>query len=120
VIKLNRDFLSSYTNTIHMFSMFPVRRYKVSTSRRRKRGASSSEEGSTHDESYMPSQSKAESSYGSGSHDIEMKNVNTVFDPQVYQGPVKKWTDDSYQKAHSVCAYEYKENSPTPQFWTKV
>jgi hypothetical protein len=26
----------------------------------------------------------------------------------------------THQKAHTVCAYEYVENSPTPQFWTKV
>jgi hypothetical protein len=68
----------------------------------------------------MPSQSEAESSYASGSHDIEMENVDMEFDPQVYQGPVKKWTGDSYQKARMVCAYEYEENSLTPQFWTKV
>jgi hypothetical protein len=70
--------------------MFPGQHYKVSTSRRQKRGASSSGEGSVHDESYMPSQSEAESSYASGSHDIEMENVDMEFDPQVYQGPVKK------------------------------
>jgi hypothetical protein len=62
----------------------------------------------------MPSQSEAESSYASGSHDIEMENVDMEFDPQVYQGPVKKWTGDSYQKAHTVCTYAYEENSPTP------
>jgi hypothetical protein len=56
--------------------MFPRRRYKVSTGRRWKRGAFSSGEGSAHDESYMPSQSEAKSSYASGSHDIEMENVD--------------------------------------------
>jgi hypothetical protein len=47
---------------------------------------------------------------------LKWKNVDMEFDPQVYQRPVKKWTDDSYQKARTVCAYEYEENSPTPQF----
>jgi hypothetical protein len=63
----------------------------------------------------VPSQSEAASSYASGSHDIDMK-----FDPQAYQGPMKRWTGDSYQKAHTVCAYEQEVDSLTPQFWTKV
>jgi hypothetical protein len=49
-----------------------------------------------------------------------MEDVDMEFHPQVYQGPFKKWTGDSYQKARMVCAYEYEKNSPTPQFWTKV
>jgi hypothetical protein len=95
--------------------MLSGRRYKVSTSKKRKRGASS-REGSTHDESYVPSQSEAASSYASGSYDTDMEDVDMEFHPQVYQGPFKKWTGDSYQKARMVCAYEYEENSPTPQF----
>jgi hypothetical protein len=83
--------------------MFPERCYKVSTSKRRKRGASSSGEGSAHDESCMPSQSEAESSYASGFHDIEMENVDMEFDPQVYQGPFKKWADDSSKGSHGLC-----------------
>jgi hypothetical protein len=47
---------------------------------------------------------------------LKWKNVDMAFDPQVYLRPVKKWTDDSYQKARTVCAYEYEENSLTPQF----
>jgi hypothetical protein len=75
---------------------------KVLTSKRRKRGASSSREDSPHDESYVPSQLEATSSYASGSHDIDMEDVDMEFDPQVYQGPVKRSTGDSYQKAHTV------------------
>jgi hypothetical protein len=85
------------------------------TSKRRKRGASSSREDNPHDESYVPSHSEAASSYASSSHDIDME-----FDCQAYQGPLKRWTGDSYQKARTVCAYEHEEGSPTPQFWTKV
>jgi hypothetical protein len=110
----------SCTNSIHVSGMFSEWCYKVSTSKRRKRGASSSGEGSAHDESYVPSQSEATSSYASGSHDIDMEDVDMEFDPEVYQGMFKKWIDDSYQKARTVCAYEYEENSPTPQFWTEV
>jgi hypothetical protein len=58
MLKSNRDFLSSFTNTIHMSSMLSGRHYKVSTSKRRKRGASSYGEGSDYDESYVPSQSE--------------------------------------------------------------
>jgi hypothetical protein len=65
----------------------------VLTSKRRKRGASSSGEDSPHDESYVPSQLEAAYSYASGSHDIDME-----FDPQVYQGPIKRWIVDSYKK----------------------
>jgi hypothetical protein len=68
----------------------------------------------------VPSQSEVASSYASGSHDIDMEDVDMEFDPQVYQGPFKKWTDDSYQKVRMICCYEYEENSPTPQFCTKV
>jgi hypothetical protein len=68
----------------------------------------------------VPSQSKAATSYGSGSHDIDMEDVDVEFDPQAYNGPVKRWTEDSYQKAHMVCSYEKEEDSPTLQFWTKV
>jgi hypothetical protein len=99
--------------------MLSKRRYKVSTSKKRKRDASSGE-GSTHDVSYVPSQSEAASSYASGSYDTDMEDVDMEFHPQVYQGPFKKWTGYSYQKARTVCAYEYEKNSPTPQFWTKV
>jgi hypothetical protein len=49
-----------------------------------------------------------------------MEDVDMEFDPQAYQGPMKRWTGDSYQKAHTVYAYEQEEDSPTPQFWTKV
>jgi hypothetical protein len=100
--------------------MFSGRHFKVLTSKRRKRGASSSGEDSPHDESYVPSQSKTASSYASGSHDIDMEDVDIEFDPQVYHGPVKRWTGDSYQKAHTVCAYEQEEDSSTPQFQAKV
>jgi hypothetical protein len=48
----------------------------VSTSKRRKRGTSSSGEDSPHDESYVPSQSEAAFSYASGSHDIDMEDVD--------------------------------------------
>jgi hypothetical protein len=85
VLKSNGDFLSSCTNTIYVSSMFFGWHYKVSTSKRRKRGASSSGEGSAHDESYVPSQLEATSSYASGSHDNDME-----FDSQVYQGPFKE------------------------------
>jgi hypothetical protein len=85
----------------------------VSTSKRSKRGASSSGEGSTHDESYLPSQSEDTSSYASGSHDIDMEDADMEFDPHVYQGPFKKWTGDSYKKALTVCDYENEEDSPT-------
>jgi hypothetical protein len=64
--------------------MFSERRYKVSTSKRRKKGASSSRAGRAHDESYVPSQSEAVSSYASGFHDIDMEDVDIEFDPQVY------------------------------------
>jgi hypothetical protein len=111
------DFLScSCTNTNHVFSIFSRRRFKLGTSKRRKRGVSSSGEDSPHDESYMPSQSEAASSYASGSHDIDMEDVDAEFDPQAYSGPVKRWTGNSYQKARTVCAYEKEEDSPTPQF----
>jgi hypothetical protein len=120
MIKSNGDFLTSCTNTIHVSSMFFGRRYKVSTSKRRKRDASSSREGSAHDESHVPSQSEAAPSYASGSHDIDIEDVDMEFDPQVYEGLFKKWTSDSYQNARTVCAYEYEDNSPTPQFWTNV
>jgi hypothetical protein len=68
----------------------------------------------------VPSQSEATSSYASGSHDIDMEDVDMEFDPHTYHGLFKRWTWDSYQKAHTVCAYEQEEDSPTPQFWTKV
>jgi hypothetical protein len=101
------DFLScSCTNTIHVFSIFSGRHFKLGTSKRRKRGVSSSREDSPHDESYMPSQSEAASSYASGSHDIDIEDVDVEFDPQAYSGSVKRWTGDSYQKARTVCAYE--------------
>jgi hypothetical protein len=92
----------------------------VLTSKRRKRGASSSGEDSPHDESYVPSQSEVTSSYSSGSHDIDMEDVDMEFDPQAYHGPIKRWTGDSYQKAHTVFAYEQEEDSLTLQFQTKV
>jgi hypothetical protein len=115
------DFFSCYcANTIHVFSMLSRRHFKLGTSKRRKRGVPSSGEDSPHDESYMPSQSEAATSYGSGSHDIDIEDVDVKFDPQVYSGLVKRWTEDSYQKACTVCAYEKEENSPTPQFQTKV
>jgi hypothetical protein len=63
----------------------------------------------------VPSQSEAAYSYASGSHDIDME-----LDPQVYQGPIKRWTGDSYKKTHMVCSYEQKEDSLSPQFRTKV
>jgi hypothetical protein len=90
------------------------------TSKRRKRGASSSEEDSSHDESHVPSHSEAASSYASGSHDIDMEDVDMEFDPKEYQGPFKRWTGKSYQQARMVCAYEHEEDSPTLQLWTKV
>jgi hypothetical protein len=97
VLKSNCDFLSfSCTNTIHMSSMFSGRSFKVLTSKRRKKGASSSGEDSPHDESYVPSQSEVVSSYASGSYDILIK------------------------KARMVCTYEQEEDSLTPQFRTKV
>ena len=68
------DFLScSCTNTIHVFSLFSGRRFKLGTSKRRKRGVSSSGEDSPHDESYVPS--------ASGYHDIDMEDVDVEFDP---------------------------------------
>jgi hypothetical protein len=85
-----------------MSSMFSERGFKVST--RRKRSASSFGEDSPHDESYVTSQSEATSSYASGFHDIDMEDVDMEFDPQAYQRPMKRWTGDSYQKAHMVCA----------------
>jgi hypothetical protein len=85
-------FLScSCTNTIHVFSMFSGRRFKLGTSKRRKRGVPSSREDSPHDESFMPSQSEATSSYASGSHDIDMEDVDVEFDSQAYSTPVKRW-----------------------------
>jgi hypothetical protein len=51
---------------------------------------------------------------------MDMEDVDMEFDPQAYQGPLKRWTGDSYQKARMVCAYEYEEDFSTPQFWTKV
>jgi hypothetical protein len=100
--------------------MFSGRRFKLGTSKRSKRGVSSSEEDSPHDELYVSSQSEAASSYASGSRDIDMEDVDVEFDPQAYCGLVKRWTRDSYQKAHTVCAYEKKKDSQTPQFRTKV
>jgi hypothetical protein len=49
-----------------------------------------------------------------------MEDVDVEFDPQAYSVPVKRWMGDSYQKARTVCAYEKEEDSPTPQFRTKV
>jgi hypothetical protein len=88
--------------------MFSGRHFKLGTSKRSKRGFSSSEEDSPHDELYVLSQSEAASSYASGSRDIDMEDVDVEFDPQAYCGLVKRWTGDSYQKAHTVCAYEKK------------
>jgi hypothetical protein len=106
VLKSYVDFLScSCTNTIYVSSMFSRWCFKVLTSKRRKRCASSSGEDSPHDESYVPSQSEAASSYASGSHDIDMEDVDLDFDPQAYHGPVKRWTRHSCQKACMVCAY---------------
>jgi hypothetical protein len=68
----------------------------------------------------VPSQSEAASSYASGSHDIDMEDIDVEFDPQAYCGPIKRWIRDSYQKAHMVCVYKKEEDSPTPQFQTKV
>jgi hypothetical protein len=68
----------------------------------------------------VPSQSEAASSYASGSHDFGMEDVDIEFDPQVYQGPIKKWTGESYQKSRTIFAYEYEGNSPSSQFLTKV
>jgi hypothetical protein len=99
-----------------MSSMFFGRHFKLGISKRRKRGVSSSKEDSPHDELYVPSQSEDASSYASGSHAIDMEDVDVEFDPQAYCGPVKRWTGDSYQKTHTVCAYEQEEDSPTPQF----
>jgi hypothetical protein len=73
-------------------------------------GASSFGEYSPHDESYVPSQSEAASSYASGSHDIDMEDVVMEFHPQACHGPVKRWTGDSYQKACMVCAYEQEDD----------
>jgi hypothetical protein len=56
----------------------------------------------------------------SGSHNIDMEDVDVEFDPQAYIGPVKRWTGDSNQKARTVCAYEKEEDSPTTQFRTKM
>jgi hypothetical protein len=64
----------------------------------------------------VPSQSEDASSYASDSHAIDMEDVDVEFDPQAYRGPIKRWTGDSFQKAHTVCAYEQEEDSPTPQF----
>jgi hypothetical protein len=100
--------------------MFSARCFKLGTSKRRKRGGSSSGDDSPHDESYVPTQSEAACSYASGSQDIDMEDVGVEFDPQAYTGPVKKWKGDSHQKAHTVCAYEKEENSSTLQFQTKV
>jgi hypothetical protein len=91
VLKSNGDFLScSCTNTTHMSSMFFGWHFKVLTSKRRKKGASSSGEDSPHDESYVPSQSEAASSYASGCHDIDMEDVDMELDPHAYHGPVKR------------------------------
>jgi hypothetical protein len=68
----------------------------------------------------VTSQSEAASSYASGSHDIDMEDVDVEFDPQAYFDPVKRWTGDSYQKARTVCAYEKEEDSLAPQFRTKA
>jgi hypothetical protein len=103
-----------------MCSIFSEWCFKVLTSKRRKKGASSSREDSPHDESYVPSQSEATSSYASGSYDIDMEDVDIEFDPHVYHRPIKRWTKYSYQKARSVYAYEQEEDSPTPQFRTNV
>jgi hypothetical protein len=59
-----------------LIGFFVPSHFKVSTSKRRKRGASSSGEDSPHDESYVPSQSEAAFSYASGSHDIDMEDVD--------------------------------------------
>jgi hypothetical protein len=83
----------------------------LGTGKRRKMGASSFGDYSPLDESYVPSQSKAASSYASGPHDIDMEDVDVEFDPQAYTSPVKRWTRGSYQKAHTVCSYEKKEDS---------
>jgi hypothetical protein len=78
--------------------------FKVLMSKRRKKGASSSGEDSPHDESYVPSQSEATSSYASGCHDIDMEDVDMELDPHAYHGPVKRWTGDSYKKnSHGMC-----------------
>jgi hypothetical protein len=52
--------------------MFFGRRFKMLTSKRRMRGASSSGEDNPHDGSYVTSQLEAASSYGSGFYDIDM------------------------------------------------
>jgi hypothetical protein len=93
---------------------------KLGMSKRRKRGASTFRDESPHDEYYVPSQSEAISSYASGSQDIDMGDVDVEFDPQAYTGPIKKWMGDSYQKAHTICAYEKEEDFPTLQFQAKV
>jgi hypothetical protein len=59
-----------------------------------------------YNESYVPSQLEAASSYASGSQDMDMEDVDVEFGPQAYTGPVKKWTGDSYQKARTVYAYD--------------
>jgi hypothetical protein len=104
--------------------MFSGSRFKLGTSKRRKSGASSYGDDSPYDESYVPSQLEAASSYASGSHDIDididMEDVDVEFDPQAYSGPVKRWIENSYQKARTVCAYEKEDDSPSPQFLTKV
>jgi hypothetical protein len=64
--------------------MFSGRKFKMLTSKRRKRGASSSGEDSSHDESHVPSHSEVASSYASGSHDIDMEDVDMEFDPKEY------------------------------------
>jgi hypothetical protein len=61
--------------------MFSGRHFKLGTSKRRKRGASSSGDDSPHDESYVPSQSEVASSYANGSQDIDMEEVDVEFDP---------------------------------------
>jgi hypothetical protein len=61
----------------------------------------------------VPSQSEAASTYASGSYDIDMEDVDMEFNPQAYQGPFKRWTRDSYQKARMICAYEKVEDSLT-------
>jgi hypothetical protein len=68
----------------------------------------------------VSSHSKAASLYASGSHDIDIEDVDVEFDPQAYTNPVKRWTGDSYQKPHTVCAYEKEKDSSTLQFWTMV
>jgi hypothetical protein len=111
MLKSNVDFLScSCTNTIHMSSMFSRRRFKVLTSKIRKRGASSSGEDSQKPHLHML-----------------VALMTLIWKMSIWSSILKHTMGRSrdgpgilIKKARTVCAYEQEEDSLTPQFWTKV